>query len=83
MNLLVNLPQELEYALKNQAIASGEDMEAIVLEILEQAFFDPQPGAVEKSPSHEQFREKLQRFIDLHSRGNAETDDSRESMYAG
>lgn len=80
MNL--RLPQSLETTLKAQATAAGKDLEAFVVETLELALSQSaeEPKA---SASHELFRESLQRVIDLHPRGNASMDDSRESIYAG
>ncbi|MEQ1829177.1 MAG: hypothetical protein ABL921_24655 [Pirellula sp.] len=82
MNLRLDLPQSLETTLKAQATAAGKEIEAFVTEILELALSQSsvEPKA---SVSHEQFSERLQRVIDLHPRGNASMDDSRESIYAG
>ena len=83
MNLQVNLPKALEVALKAQATAAGKDVESFVLEALELALGQGTDGESTETLSHEQFRERLQQVIDLHPRGNASMDDSRESIYAG
>jgi hypothetical protein len=83
MNLQVNLPKALEIALKAQATAAGKDVESFVLETLELAVGQGTNGETTATLSHEQFRERLQQVIDLHPRGNASMDDSRESIYAG
>ena len=83
MNLQLNLPKALEIALKAQATAAGKDVESFVLEALELALGQGTDGASTTTMTHEQFRERLQQVIDLHPRGNASMDDSRESIYAG
>ena len=83
VNLQVKLPKSLEITLKTQASAAGKDIESFVLEALELALCQGPNGESTAKLSHEQFRDRLQQVIDLHPRGNASTDDSRESIYAG
>ena len=83
MNLSVNVPPNLEDILKTQANAAGKDVESFVLETLEQALVQSTQQQLKHALTHEQFREQLQHFIDLHPRGDSSMDDSRESIYAG
>lgn len=82
MNLQVKLPEALEFALKAQASAARKDVESFVLEALELALSHGTQVESAATLSHEQFCERLQQVIDLHPRGSATMDDSRESIYA-
>lgn len=57
-------------------------LSTFVLETLELALSQAMEGEAKAILSHDQFRERLQQVIDLHPRGNASMDDSRESMYS-
>ena len=94
MTLHLELPTEIEQALRAHAEAAGQPIDAFVAECVAQRLAVPEPPAREvpvpetkhvarAGRSQRQFAERLKAFIDLHPRLDTPVDDSRESIYAG
>jgi hypothetical protein len=81
--MTLNLSSELEAIIRDRAAANGQDIEAFVLQAVAEklAEADVQPPAA--SPSNDEWKKKLQAWIDLHPVVTHFVDDSRESIYAG
>ncbi len=80
MNLVVNLPAELEAIIKKQAELAGVDMSTYVLQTLRET---SEELTTPKSVSNEQFAASIERLYKMHANANPNFDDSRESIYAG
>ncbi len=78
----VNLPPEIEAALRQRAASTGKNLDLLVTEIVLDDIAEQSP-ARERSESHKAFMAKLHSIIDLHGVSNGKMDDSRESIYAG
>ncbi len=84
MTLQLELPADIEHALRARAAAAGMDLAAYVTEVVAERLAEPDPDAPpEMSEPPRRFAERLQTWIDLHSRRADVLDDSRESIYAG
>lgn len=82
MTLTLSLPPHLETRLRERAAASGKDVEAFVLEMVEEKLTDnPTTGPGDKSP--EQWSAELHAWAASHKPVTHFVDDSRESIYAG
>lgn len=77
MNLIVNLPADLEASLKKRATEAGVDLSTYVLQML-QIDESVQPTSV----SDKQFASGLARLRAIHQQANPNFDDSRESIYS-
>jgi len=77
MNLIVNLPADLEASLKKRATEAGVDLSTYVLQRLR---FDESVQST--NVSDEQFAAGLARLRVIHHRANPNFDDSRESIYS-
>jgi hypothetical protein len=80
MNLVIDLPADLEAILKKRAEQVGLDIPTYVLQTLLISDFDP---AGDASISNEQFEASLKRLLEIHASAPAQFDDSRESIYEG
>lgn len=80
MNLVLNLPADLEAILKRRAEQAGLDIPTYVLQTLRISDFDQ---AGDASISNEQFEESLKRLREIHATVPVKFDDSRESIYEG
>jgi hypothetical protein len=80
MNLVINLPPDLEAILKKRAEQVGLDISTYVLQTLRIADFDQ---AGDASISNEQFEASLERLREIHASAPTRFDDSRESIYEG
>ncbi|QDV25906.1 hypothetical protein [Aureliella helgolandensis] len=80
MNLVLNLPADLEAIIKKRAEQAGLDIPTYVLQTLRVSDLEL---AGEPSISNEQFEASLNRLRELHSKVPATFDDSRESIYEG
>lgn len=78
MNLIVNLPADLEASLKKRAEQAGIDLSTYVLQMLRTEELS-QPTNV----SDEQFAASLERLRTIHKAANPHFDDSRDSIYSG
>lgn len=80
MNLMLNIPADLEAILKKRAEQAGLDIPTYVLQTLRISDFDQ---AGDTSISNEQFEASLKRLREIHASAPAQFDDSRESIYEG
>ncbi len=80
MNLVLNLPADLEAIIKKRAEQAGLDIPTYVLQTLRDSDLEL---TGEPSISNEQFEASLNRLRELHSKVPATFDDSRESIYEG
>ena len=81
--MTVNLSPEIESKVRERAAASGQDVEAFVLQAIAEKLADADSHASPASRSQEEWKKKLQALIDLHPVVTHFVDDSRESIYAG
>ena len=65
------------------ALAAGLDVETFVTNVVKDEVADDIAMQPRRRMSHEEFRARLQRIIDLHPVSHHFVDDSRESIYAG
>ena len=79
MNLVLNLPADLEAIIKKRAEQAGLDVSAYVLQTLRGSDFE----LTEASISNEQFEASLNRLREIHAKASPTFDDSRESIYEG
>lgn len=77
MNLLLNIPADLEDVIKKRAEQAGLDVPAYVLQTLRVSDLDM---AGEPSISDEQFEASLSRLREIHADVPSAFDDSRESI---
>lgn len=86
MTLHLELPAEVEGALRAQAAAVGKDVASFVAEVVADRLAEPGDEA-RNPPRHgrstQPFAERLQAWVDLHPRSAGTVDDSRESIYSG
>lgn len=80
MNLVLNLPADLEAILKKRAERAGLDIPAYVLQTLRISDLELNG---EQSVTDEQFEASLNRLREIHSHVPSTFDDSRESIYGG
>jgi hypothetical protein len=80
MNLVLNLPADLEAIIKKRAEQAGLDVPAYVLQTLRISDLEL---TGEPSISNEQFEASLNRLREIHAKVPASFDDSRESIYEG
>ena len=81
MSLNINLPSDLEHAVRERALASGLDIDTFATRIFAEQLQDEMPLPQAASPN--EFRSRLDRVIALHPKSGHFIDDSRESIYAG
>ena len=81
MSITVELPAELEAALRNRAAKAGKTTEAYVLDLLISRLRKP-PQRRSRPLSGAKLKEALDQISQLHASSPAvEIDDSRESIY--
>ncbi len=86
MALNIQLPAEIETALRRQAEAAGIDLDAFVTGVVTEAIAEDSQSirpADSALRSAERFRELLERWTALHPVLDHLIDDSRESIYSG
>ena len=83
MQLNVNLPAEIEAALRRRAAAAGQDLETFVSHVVTEEVVDDLERLRKKKVSPEKFAERLDAWAKLHPVLDHAIDDSRESIYAG
>jgi hypothetical protein len=81
MTLNINLSVEMEAKIRALATASGQDVEAFVLNALDEKL--AVEDVADSAKSAESFEAWLQRWIALHPQVGHTVDDSRESIYEG
>ncbi|HAC89557.1 MAG TPA: hypothetical protein DCF63_02835 [Planctomycetaceae bacterium] len=80
MNLVLNLPSDLEAIIRKRAEQAGLDIPTYVLQTLRTSDLDQ---AGDSSISNEQFEPSLTRLREIHAGVPAQLNDSRESIYEG
>ncbi len=80
MNLILNVPEELEAIIKKRADEAGVDLQDYVLQTLRSVSED---GVADGNVSDQQFADIAERIQARHADANPHFDDSRESIYAG
>ncbi len=81
--MTLKLSSEIEAKIRERADASGQDVEAFVLEAIAEKIADADLLASPASRNNEEWMKKLRACIDLHPVVTHFVDDSRESIYAG
>jgi hypothetical protein len=81
MSLNINLPHDLEHAVRERALAAGLDIDTFATRIFSEKLQEdiPKPSI----SSSDDFSEWLDSWIKLHPRVEHEVDVSRESIYEG
>lgn len=82
MKVVLNLPPDLEKAVKKRAQKAGLNVPEYVLFALRTTDLDTE-GLGAKKVSNEQFNSSLNRLRELHRKANPNFDDTRESIYDG
>ena len=80
MNLMLNLPADLEASIRKHAENAGLDLADYVLRTLRLSDTDV---FNRQTVSDEQFASSLNRICEIHAQANMAFDDSRESIYEG
>ncbi len=79
MTIELDLPPETEAKLRALVAQSGQDVQAIVLDALEEKLADRSPA--DQRLTDDEWNKKLRQVIELHPVVNHFVDDSRESIY--
>ncbi len=80
MNLVLNIPADLEEKIKKRAEQAGMDVPTYVLQTLRVSDLEL---AGEPPISNEQFEASINRLHEIHAKVPSDFDDSRESIYEG
>ena len=83
MNVSINVPDELEDALRRTAAAAGTNIESFVQQIVAELLAERESPARTESLSPQVFAERQAAWVKLHPVLDHAIDDSRESFYAG
>lgn len=84
MTITIDLPPEIETALRRRAEASGQDPATIVRQFVIESLEDEVNVDVPVSQrSPEEFARRMEAWIKLHPVLDHPIDDSRESIYSG
>ncbi len=83
MNLQIQVPANLEQALKLRASAAGKDVAAFVVDALRDELSQEEHTMEASSPAASSFSDWLSRWRQGAPKTNHFVDDSRESIYAG
>lgn len=84
MTVHLELPPDVEQALRARAAAEGKDVDALVAEVVvEQLAESHSRGPSSASISRAEFVARLRRVAAMHPGSGGRMDDSRESIYAG
>jgi hypothetical protein len=79
----LQLSSETEAKVRQQAAASGQDVESFILEAVAEKLADVDSQPSSPSRNGNDWVQKLRTCIDLHPVVTRFVDDSRESIYAG
>ncbi|MFV0445620.1 MAG: hypothetical protein ACK5Q5_18720 [Planctomycetaceae bacterium] len=82
MTVTLKLPEDLEHALNLHAADSGEDVAAVVQQIVRERL-EADAASATKAALETNFRASLQNWIDRLPSLETVVDDSREVIYAG
>lgn len=82
MTVLLDLPLDLERALRRRAAAAGQDVEAFVHQVVTESLEGELSPSMEPDTSRS-FRERIDSWIALHPVLDHPVEDSRESIYSG
>ena len=83
MNLQIQVPANLEKALKLRASAAGKDVAAFVVDALREELSLGEPALEVPNPTSSNFSDWLSKWRQGAPKTNHFVDDSRESIYAG
>ncbi len=83
MNLRIEVPPNLEIALKLRASAAGKDVAGFVVDALREELSQGEPTTDTPNPSASSFSEWLAAWRQRAPKTNHFVDDSRESIYGG
>ena len=81
--MTLNLSSDLEAQIRERAASLGQDVEAFVIQAVAEKLADAELQTKPITRNHEEWKKKLQAWIDLHPVVTHFVDDSRESIYAG
>lgn len=82
MTLSIELPPDLENALRRRAEAAGEDLATFVRHVVTESLADEEEP-ISAISSQSEFASRLDSWIALHPVLAHAIDDSRDSIYAG
>jgi hypothetical protein len=80
MNLMLNIPADLEVIIRKRAEEAGLELDAYVLQTLRVLNIE---AIGSQRISDEQFATSLDRIRQIHFQANPNFDDTRESIYEG
>ena len=83
MTVKLELTSEIEAKIREQAAASGQDVEAFVLQAVAERLADVDSASSSPSRNGDDWVQKLRACIDYHPVVTHVVDDSREAIYAG
>ena len=83
MSLNINLPSDLEHAVRERAMASGLDIDTFAARVFTEQIQQLELIQSPPLPFPEDFRKWLDSWVKLHPRVEHEVDVSRESIYEG
>jgi len=83
MSLNINLPSDLEHAVRERALASGVDIDTFAAKVFADQLQEQEQIRTPLPTFPEDFRKWLDSWIKLHPRVEHEVDVSRESIYEG
>ena len=83
MQLNVNLPVEIEAALRRRATSVDQDVDTFVSNVVIEELADEVPPKRSRRVTPEEFERRTSEWIKLHPVLDHPIDDSRESFYEG
>ena len=83
MTVTLDLPSDLERALRRRAAAVGQDVESFVHQVVAESLEGEDFKAPAGPEASQSFRERIESWIALHPVLDHPVDDSRESIYSG
>jgi plasmid stability protein len=81
MSVSIDLPADVESALRGRAAAAGTDLSTFIRQVVTESLEDDETPATPTLPTD--FAHRLDAWIRLHPVHDHAIDDSRESIYAG
>ena len=82
MTVTIELSPEIELALRQRAVASGEDLETYLQQLVANSLIEESEVKLPRRSSAG-FEQRLDAWIALHPQLDHPIDDSRESIYEG
>jgi hypothetical protein len=81
MNLLIQIPPQLEEPLRQQASVTGQNVESFVVQAVESTLASLSPMPTPQRPPRDRWFAELKAWAESHPRVEHFVDDSRESIY--